>query len=157
MSEKKKEPSIWHGFKAFLMRGNVVDLAVAVVIGAAFTNIVNSVVKGVINPLVGAIGTKSLDSYSSCLEAPCKVAADGTVTSGVPILWGAVLGAALNFVITAAVVYFLMVLPMAKYLARVEARRKAREGTQEVIEVTELEVLKEIRDVMVAQRGPSGR
>ncbi|WP_460066604.1 large conductance mechanosensitive channel protein MscL [Streptomyces sp. YKOK-I1] len=151
---KKNNPSIWHGFKAFLMRGNVVDLAVAVVIGAAFTNIVNSVVKGIINPLVGAIGTKSLDSYSSCLEAPCKVAADGTVTSGVPILWGTVLGAALNFVITAAVVYFLMVLPMAKYLARVEARRKAREGTQEVIEVTELEVLKEIRDAMVAQRGP---
>ncbi|MEU1176752.1 large conductance mechanosensitive channel protein MscL [Streptomyces sp. NPDC005820] len=154
MSEKQKDPSIWHGFKAFLMRGNVVDLAVAVVIGAAFTNIVNSVVKGVINPLVGAIGTKSLDSYSSCLEDPCKVAADGTVTSGVPILWGTVLGATLNFVITAAVVYFLMVLPMAKYLARVEARRKAREGTHEVLEVTELEVLKEIRDVMVAQRGP---
>ena len=55
--------------------------------------------------------------------------------------------------ITAAVVYFLMVLPMAKYLARVEARRKAKEGTQEVIEVTELEVLKEIRDALVAQRG----
>ncbi|KUN78491.1 large conductance mechanosensitive channel protein MscL [Streptomyces griseoruber] len=153
MSEKKN-PSIWHGFKAFLMRGNVVDLAVAVVIGAAFTNIVNSVVKGIINPLVGAIGTKNLDSYSSCLEDPCKVAADGTVTSGVPILWGTVLGAALNFVITAAVVYFLMVLPMAKYLSRVEARRKAREGTKEVIEVTELQVLKEIRDVMVTQRGP---
>ena len=61
MSEKK-EPSIWDGFKAFLMRGNVVDLAVAVVIGAAFTNIVNAVVKGIINPLVGAIGTKNLDT-----------------------------------------------------------------------------------------------
>jgi large conductance mechanosensitive channel len=156
---EKKDPSLWEGFKAFLMRGNVVDLAVAVVIGAAFTNIVNAVVKGVINPLVGAIGTKNLDSYSSCLKGPCKLAADGTVSSGVMILWGSVLGAALSFVITAAVVYFLMVLPMAKYLARVEARRKAKEGTQEVIEVTELEVLKEIRDTLVAQRGsgPSER
>ncbi len=45
----KRDPNILEGFKAFLMRGNVVDLAVAVVIGAAFTNIVNSVVKGVIN------------------------------------------------------------------------------------------------------------
>ncbi|MEU5093803.1 large conductance mechanosensitive channel protein MscL [Streptomyces sp. NPDC020996] len=152
MSEKKK-PSVWQGFKAFLMRGNVVDLAVAVVIGAAFTNIVNSVVKGIINPLVGAIGTKSLDGYSSCLEAPCQVAADGTVKSGIPIMWGSVLGATLSFVTAAAVVYFLMVLPMSKYLARQEARRKAREGTQEVIEVTELEVLKEIRDALVAQRG----
>jgi large conductance mechanosensitive channel len=156
---EKKDPSLWEGFKAFLMRGNVVDLAVAVVIGAAFTNIVNAVVKGVINPLVGAIGTKNLDSYSSCLKGPCKLAADGTVSSGVMILWGSVLGAALSFVITAVVVYFLMVLPMAKYLARVEARRKAKEGTQEVIEVTELEVLKEIRDTLVAQRGsgPSER
>ncbi|MGW0187197.1 large conductance mechanosensitive channel protein MscL [Streptomyces sp. NPDC003362] len=153
MSEKK-EPSVWQGFKAFLMRGNVVDLAVAVVIGAAFTNIVNSVVKGVINPLVGAIGTKNLDSYSSCLKGPCKLAADGSVSSGVMILWGSVLGATLSFVITAAVVYFLMVLPMAKYLARQEARRKAREGTKEIVEVTELEVLKEIRDALVAQRGP---
>ena len=152
MSEKK-EPSILDGFKAFLMRGNVVDLAVAVVIGAAFTNIVNSVVKGVINPLVGAVGTKNLDSYSSCLKGPCEKAADGTVTSGVMILWGSVLGATLTFVITAAVVYFLMVLPMSKYLARQEARRKAKEGTHEVIEVTELEVLKEIRDALVAQRG----
>lgn len=151
MSEKK--PSVWEGFKAFLMRGNVVDLAVAVVIGAAFTNIVNSVVKGIINPLVGAIGTKNLDSYSTCLEKPCTVGADGTVTKGIRIMWGSVLGATLSFVITAAVVYFLMVLPMAKYLARVEARRKAKEGTREVIEVTELEVLKEIRDALVAQRG----
>jgi large conductance mechanosensitive channel len=148
----KKDPSVWEGFKAFLMRGNVIDLAVAVVIGAAFTNIVNSVVKGVINPLVGAIGTQNLDSYSSCLKGPCTVGADGTVTSGVMILWGSVLGATLSFVITAGVVYFLMVLPMAKYLARVEAQRKAREGTQEVMEVTELEVLKDIRDALVAQR-----
>ncbi|MER7186306.1 large conductance mechanosensitive channel protein MscL [Streptomyces hyaluromycini] len=152
MSEKK-EPGIWQGFKAFLMRGNVVDLAVAVVIGAAFTNIVNSVVKGIINPLVGAIGTKNLDSYSSCLKDPCALNADGTVKTGVQIMWGSVLGATLSFVITAAVVYFLMVLPMAKYLSRMEARRRAREGTREVVEVTELEVLKEIRDALVAQRG----
>jgi large conductance mechanosensitive channel len=149
----KKEPSVWQGFKAFLMRGNVVDLAVAVVIGAAFTNIVNSVVKGVINPLVGAIGTQNLDHYSFCLKDPCVVGPDGSVKSGVPILWGAVLGATLTFVITAAVVYFLMILPMSKYLARQAARKAAREGTKEVIEVTELEVLKEIRDALVAQRG----
>lgn len=150
MSEKN-EPSIWQGFKAFLMRGNVVDLAVAVVIGAAFTNIVNSVVKGVINPLVGAFGTQDLDSYSSCLKGPCK--GTGDAATGVSILWGSVLGSTLQFVITAAVVYFLMVLPMARYLARVEARRKAKEGAQEMVEISELEVLKEIRDELVAQRG----
>ncbi|MGH4029758.1 large conductance mechanosensitive channel protein MscL [Actinomycetota bacterium Odt1-20B] len=155
MSENK-EPGVWAGFKAFLMRGNVIDLAVAVVIGAAFTNIVNSVVKGVINPLVGAFGTKDLDHYSSCLKAPCEVAKDGTVTNGIPIMWGSVLSAVLSFLITAAVVYFLMVLPMAKYLARQAALKAAKEGTQEVMKVTELEVLKEIRDALVAQRGSNG-
>jgi large conductance mechanosensitive channel len=148
---EKKQPSIWEGFKAFLMRGNVVDLAVAVVIGAAFTNIVNSVVQGIINPLVGALGTKDLDSYASCIKGPCT--GSGAEATGIRMMWGSVLGATLSFVITAAVVYFLMVLPMAKYLARQEARRKAKEGTHEVIEVTELEVLKEIRDALVAQRG----
>jgi large conductance mechanosensitive channel len=152
VSEKK--PGVWEGFKAFLTRGNVVDLAVAVVIGAAFTNVVNSVVKGIINPLVGAFGTKDLDKYRSCLKPPCTIdKATGAVTQGIPIMWGTVLSATLTFLITAAVVYFLMVLPMSKYLARQTARQKAKEGAQEVIEVSELEVLKEIRDALVAQRG----
>jgi large conductance mechanosensitive channel len=68
-------------------------------------------------------------------------------------MWGTVLSATLTFLITAAVVYFLMVLPMSKYLARQAARQKAKEGAQEVLEVSELEVLKEIRDALVAQRG----
>ncbi|MGW0731504.1 large conductance mechanosensitive channel protein MscL [Streptomyces sp. NPDC002851] len=154
MVSEEKKPSLWAGFKAFLLRGNVIDLAVAVVIGAAFTNIVNAVVKGVINPLVGAIGTKDLEKYSSCLQAPCRTDAEtGEVVEGIPIMWGSVLGATLSFVITAAVVYFLMVMPMAKYLARMEDRRKAKEGVAETLEVTELEVLKEIRDTLVAQRG----
>ncbi|WP_338703728.1 large conductance mechanosensitive channel protein MscL [Streptomyces sp. Q6] len=153
MVSEKSQPSLWEGFKAFLMRGNVIDLAVAVVIGAAFTNIVNAVVKGVINPLVGALGTKDLESYSSCLKGPCETNDAGDVVSGVPIMWGSVLSAILSFVITAAVVYFLMVLPMAKYLAKKAAREAAKEGVQETLEISELEVLKEIRDALVAQRG----
>ncbi|WP_078966825.1 MULTISPECIES: large conductance mechanosensitive channel protein MscL [unclassified Streptomyces] len=147
MSEEKT--GVLAGFKAFLMRGNVIDLAVAVVIGAAFTNVVNSVVKGVINPLVGAFGTKDLESYTSCLKGPC------TAGSGIQIAWGGVLSALLSFIITAAVVYFLMVLPMAKFLARRARQDKAKEGVRETMEVSELEVLKEIRDALVAQRGPS--
>jgi large conductance mechanosensitive channel len=148
---EKKQPGVWEGFKAFLMRGNVIDLAVAVVIGAAFTNIVNSVVKGIINPLVGAIGTQNLDGYSSCLKPPCT--GTGDTATGIRIMWGSVLGATLSFVITAAVVYFLMVLPTSKFLARQAARQKAKEGAQEIVEVSELEVLKEIRDALLAQRG----
>nr|WP_053642794.1 MULTISPECIES: large conductance mechanosensitive channel protein MscL [unclassified Streptomyces] len=151
MAEKKE--SVLGGFKAFLMRGNVIDLAVAVVIGAAFTNIVNSVVKGIINPIVGAFGTKDLESYSSCIKGTCEVV-DGEV-QGIQLQWGLVLSAVLSFLITAAVVYFLMVLPMAKILAKRAAHDRAKEGVQETLEVSELEVLKEIRDHLVAQRGPS--
>ncbi|MGW9303243.1 MULTISPECIES: large conductance mechanosensitive channel protein MscL [Streptomyces] len=151
MSEKKV--SLLEGFKAFLMRGNVIDLAVAVVIGAAFTNIVNAVVKGIINPLVGAFGTQDLDNYSSCLRGPCTTDPATGQMDGIEILWGSVLSATLSFLITAAVVYFLMVLPMAKYLARRAAMQAAKEGVQETLEVSELEVLKEIRDALVAQRG----
>ncbi|MFJ8233999.1 large conductance mechanosensitive channel protein MscL [Streptomyces sp. NPDC094448] len=152
MTEKKV--SVLEGFKAFLMRGNVIDLAVAVVIGAAFTQVVNSVVKGVINPLVGAFGTKDLDAYSSCIKGTCQVV-NGEV-QGIKILWGSVLGATLSFLITAAVVYFLIVYPLAKYLARKAARDAAKEGAKEVVELSELEVLKEIRDALVAQSRGNG-
>lgn len=140
------------------MRGNVIDLAVAVVIGAAFTQIVNSIVKGVINPLVGAFGTKDLEGYSSCLKSPCVTdPKTGEATEGIRILWGSVLSTTLSSLITAAVVYFLMVLPMAKYLAKRAAMQAAKEGVQETLEVSELEVLKEIRDALVSQRGgPAG-
>ncbi|MGS2589659.1 large conductance mechanosensitive channel protein MscL [Streptomyces hebeiensis] len=151
MSEEKE--SVLAGFKAFLMRGNVIDLAVAVVIGAAFTNVVNSVVKGFINPVVGAFGTQDLNQYSSCLQSPCEVNAAGEASKGILIMWGSVLSAVLTFLITAAVVYFLMVLPMAKYLARRARHQAAKEEVQEVIEVSELEVLKEIRDALLAQQG----
>jgi large conductance mechanosensitive channel len=106
----------------------------------------------VINPLVGAFGTKDLDAYTSCLKGSCDEGPDGEI-QGILIMWGSVLGATLQFVITAAVVYFLMVLPMSKYLARRVAAQRAKEGVQETLEVTELEVLKEIRDTLVAQRG----
>ncbi|MCF3962660.1 large conductance mechanosensitive channel protein MscL [Streptomyces fuscigenes] len=152
----KEKESVLAGFKAFLMRGNVIDLAVAVVIGAAFTNIVNAVVKGVINPVVGAFGTQDLDKYSYCWEDPCSTAKDGT-THGIEILWGTVLSSALNFLITAAVVYFLMVLPMSRFLARRARIMAAKEQApvDEVVQDSELEVLKEIRDTLISQRGPS--
>jgi large conductance mechanosensitive channel len=151
---QENRTSLLEGFKAFLMRGNVVDLAVAVVIGAAFTNIVNSIVKGVISPIVGAFGTQNLENYRACLKGPCVV--QGGEVTGVAILWGSVLSSTLSFLITAAVVYFLMVLPMAKYLARKAAREKQLHGEQDAVDVTELDVLKDIREALVAQRGEAG-
>ncbi|MER6299903.1 large conductance mechanosensitive channel protein MscL [Kitasatospora sp. NPDC001539] len=136
------------GFKEFLLRGNVVELAVAVVIGAAFTNIVNAFVKGVINPIVGVFGTKDLASYSSCLKGPCEVSSTGEVTSGILILWGSVLSAALQFLITAAVVYFVLIVPMNRMAAR---RKSAAEEAAEA-EAKEVQLLTEIRDALVTAR-----
>jgi large conductance mechanosensitive channel len=137
------------GFQEFLLRGNVVELAVAVVVGTAFTNIVNSVVQGVINPLVGAFGTRDLDAYESCLRGPCEVNEAGEVVSGIPIRWGTVISASITFLITAAVVYFLMILPITRYRDRRNAKNQAP------AEPTQLEVLMEIRDALVAQRDGS--
>ncbi|MFE4976153.1 large conductance mechanosensitive channel protein MscL [Kitasatospora sp. NPDC056651] len=136
------------GFKEFLLRGNVVELAVAVVIGAAFTNIVNAFVKGVINPIVGAFGPKDLASYSSCLKGPCALGPTGEVTSGILILWGSVLSAALQFLITAAFVYYVLIVPMNRLAAH---RKSAAEEAAEA-EAKEVELLTEIRDALVAPR-----
>ncbi|WP_327680060.1 large conductance mechanosensitive channel protein MscL [Kitasatospora sp. NBC_00458] len=135
------------GFKKFLLRGNVVELAVAVVIGAAFTNVINAFVKGVINPIVGLFGAKDLASYSSCLKGPCELGANGEVASGILILWGSVLSAVLQFLITAAVVYFCLILPMTRYTAN----RKTLEEVQAEAEVKEVTLLTEIRDALVSQ------
>lgn len=150
------KPSLLAGFREFVTRGNVIDLAIAVVIGAAFTNVVNAVVNGVINPLVGAFGTKDLGGYSSCLKGPCAVNDKGEVISGIPIEWGSVVSAALTFLITAAVVYFLMVLPMARYLARQAGKRRHVEVEEKVAEVEEITLLRDIRDALVAPRGGAG-
>jgi large conductance mechanosensitive channel len=148
LSESK---GVLTGFKEFLMRGNVVELAVAVVVGTAFSKIVDSVVKGLINPLVGAIGGQSLNEYSWCVSGPCKVdPVTGAMIQGVQISWGAVVGAAITFVITAAVVYFLMILPMNRYKERQAAKQPAEPAAPAA--PTEVELLAEIRDLMVAQR-----
>ncbi|MFI6980568.1 large conductance mechanosensitive channel protein MscL [Embleya sp. NPDC050154] len=137
------------GFKKFLMRGNVVDLAVAVVIGAAFTAVVTAFVKGMINPVVGAFGTKNLDGYTTCIKGPCGVDAKGQAT-GVQLLWGSVLGATLTFLITAAVVYFLLVLPLNHMMER----RKRALGHADEKELSDTELLVEIRDLLAARLNP---
>lgn len=150
-SEKK---GLLTGFKEFLMRGNVVELAVAVVVGTAFSKIVDSVVKGLINPFVGAIGTKDLERYSFCLKGPCEIdKTTGEAVEGVPVNWGPVLSATLTFLFTAAVVYFLMILPMNKYKERLAARRETPEAPPEV---REIDLLAEIRDLLAAERGEGG-
>lgn len=143
------------GFRAFLLRGNVVDLAVGVVIGAAFTAIVTSVVNGVINPLVGAFGTTDLANYYTCLKGHCVVdTGAGKVKEGVAVMWGSVAGSALQFLIVAALLYFAVILPMGRLMQRHRAAREAAEESAEAAPRASEEValLGEIRDLLAGGR-----
>lgn len=124
------------GFKDFIMRGNVIDLAVAVVIGAAFTAVVNSIVVNIFNPLIGALfRADSLDDAFVLTLGTSEVK------------FGAVVGSIITFLIVAAVVYFVFVLPINKMKEHAEARRKAGVVTEKA-PVTEIDVLTEIRDLL---------
>ena len=100
------------GFRDFLLRGNVVDLAVAVVIGSAFGAIVNSLVKDIITPLIILIGGKRDFSGFSFTIGPSK------------FMLGDFINAVISFLIIAAVIYFLIVIPMNKVMARMKRGEK---------------------------------
>jgi len=126
------------GFKDFLMRGNVIDLAVAVVIGAAFTAIVTAFTSNFINPIIAAIGGGNVDGFAyRLIESNEKTLID----------FGAIITAIINFAIVAAVVYFILVLPMNKIKERRERGKEAGPS-----EPTDTELLKEIRDLLAAQQ-----
>jgi large conductance mechanosensitive channel len=112
------------GFRDFILRGNVVDLAVAVIIGAAFGAITASMTTNVITPLISAlVGAPNFESLVFHVPVLHHVAAPNPIPPGyVPpgeIQIGKFLNAAIDFVIKAAVIYFLIVLPMQKLLARI--------------------------------------
>jgi large conductance mechanosensitive channel len=134
------------GFREFISRGSVIQLAVGIVIGAAFTAIIGSIVTNLINPLVGAIGPKDLNHYFFCLKGTCELDPKTGIISGVYIGWGAILSAVIAFLATALVVYFVFVLPMNK----LEERRRAGELPEEVTP-EDIILLREIRDALAAR------
>lgn len=131
------------GFKEFILRGNVIDLAVAVVIGAAFTLIVNSIVAGLINPLIALIfQADSLDGVVWTVT--------GLTGNEVTFALGAILGAIINFLAVAVVVYFVFVFPMNR--AKERAAAKAGIAEEEASSLpTEQELLLQIRDLIATQ------
>ncbi len=130
-------------FKNFIMRGNVIDLAVAVVIGAAFTAVVNAIVVKIFTPLIAAVF--QADSLDNALVLPIGDS---------ELKFGAVIGAIITFLIVAAVVYFVFVLPINKMKEHAEARRAAG-VVEEKAPVTEIDVLTEIRDLLAKNNARS--
>jgi large conductance mechanosensitive channel len=128
------------GFKDFLLRGNVIDLAVAVVIGAAFSKVVGAFADDFIGGIIGAVG-----------GSPNFGTAGFTVNDS-PIILGSTINAIINFVIVAAVIYFVVVVPVSKLMER----RKA--GLEPEVQATseDIALLQEIRDLLKAQNSGKG-
>ncbi|WP_067816478.1 large conductance mechanosensitive channel protein MscL [Nocardia inohanensis] len=127
---------MFKGFKEFLLRGNVVDLAVAVVIGTAFVAIVTAFSDGVINPLLAVFGG------TNPLGLGFQLVADKPATF---VAIGPIITATLNFVIIAALLYFIVVLPATHV--------KKRWGTTEDDALTDTDLLREIRDLLAQNSG----
>src|ERR1700733_11436789 len=135
------EPSMLQEFEKFALRGNVVDLAVGVIIGAAFGAIVNSLVGDVIMPLIGAV-TGGLDFSNYFLRLSPKVTADTLVEAkkqGAVLAWGSFLTLLINFMIVAFVLF--MVIRLMNRLVRNEAAKPPALTRQE-------QLLTEIRDLL---------
>jgi large conductance mechanosensitive channel len=133
------------GFKEFIMRGNVVDLAVAVVIGGAFGAVVTALVADIITPIIAAIGGQP--DFSKLTFTINKST----------FLYGSFINALISFLIIAAAIYFLVVLPLNKLAerraARLAAGQPASEEPQEKSE--DIVLLEQIRDLLQAQAGGS--
>ena len=126
------------GFKEFLARGNIVDLAVAVVIGTAFTGLVTKFTDAIIQPLINRIGAGKEASYGIL-----QISIGGGQTIDLNVL----LSAFINFVLVAAVVYFLVVLPYNKLRTK---------DTAESAEDKQVRLLTEIRDAVGGKDTSSG-
>jgi large conductance mechanosensitive channel len=116
------------GFKEFLLRGNIVDLSVAVVIGTAFTALVTKFTDSIIQPLINRIGAGSDSDYGIL-----RINIGGGQTVDLNVL----LSAGINFFLVATVVYFLIVVPFSRF-------RKEKE----VVADAEVVLLTEIRDLL---------
>ena len=124
---------MFRGFRDFVLRGNVIDLAVGVIIGAAFGAVVTSLVENIITPLIGAIFGQP--DFSAIVLGPLKI--------------GLFLNALVSFLLIAIAVYFFIIVPMNTAMARF----KKPEETPAPALTDEAKLLMEIRDLLRQQRG----
>ncbi|WP_029088172.1 large conductance mechanosensitive channel protein MscL [Brevibacterium album] len=129
---------MFKGFRDFILRGNVIELATAVIIGTAFTAIVTAVSDQIINPIIASFGSAEVEGLGFQLR-------EGNPATFVD--FGAVITAAINFLIVAAVVYFIIIAPMNKIN---ELRKKG--APEEEVPPTSEELLAEIRDLLATSR-----
>jgi large conductance mechanosensitive channel len=129
-------PGVLKEFRDFVLRGNVVELAVAFVLGAAFTQVVQTFVTAFISPLLSMLtGDSSMQEWRVTIN-------------NADFLWGAFLQAAITFVTIAAVVFFLVVKPMNLLIARISTRDEPASAAP----AEDIVLLSEIRDLLRERR-----
>ena len=134
---------VGQGFKEFISRGSVVDLAVGVVIGAAFANVINAFVEAILNPLIGWIfGQPNLDKIWTIKPWDDKEA----------MLPGVFLTQLITFLLTALAIYLCVILPMNA----LAARRKRGEEPEPAAPAEDILLLQEIRDLLATQNAAHG-
>ncbi|MBT2521277.1 large conductance mechanosensitive channel protein MscL [Arthrobacter sp. ISL-28] len=125
------------GFKKFILKGNVIDLAVAVIIGAAFSSVVDALVKSVMMPLISLlVGEPNFDDFLAFGD----------------VRFGVLLTAVVNFLLVAAAIYFVIIVPMNHMIER--RNRKLgidQDVKEEAAEDPQIALLTEIRDALRSQ------
>jgi len=125
------------GFKDFIMKGNVVDLAVAVVIGTAFSGVVNAMVKNVLMPFIaGLVGSPNFDDFARW------------DFNGNLVEFGVLLTAVVNFLLIAAAIYFVIVMPMNKLIELRDRKLGIGKKDEETPVDPQIALLTEIRDAL---------
>ncbi|ASK66815.1 mechanosensitive ion channel protein MscL [Brachybacterium avium] len=135
------------GFKNFVMQGNVIDLAVGVVIGGAFTALIGAFVDNLIQPVINVFGGQN----PAGLAFRIIQGNDGTLVD-----IGAVISAVIAFLITAAVVYFVFVLPISS-ARRLDRKRRGLPEEEETPISEDIVLLTEIRDALTARPGSAAQ
>jgi large conductance mechanosensitive channel len=146
MAEEKKKSTFWSEFKTFIARGNVIDMAVGVVVGSAFTAVVNSLVQQIINPIIGKLmGGLDLSEYKIVLTEATEDTAECA------IMYGSLIQSIINFLIVALCI-FCVVRVMNKTKDAFEKKKKteeevpAEEAPAPAEPSEEILLLREIRD-----------
>ena len=142
-------------FRDFINKGNVIDMAVAVIIGAAFSPIVNSLVNNIIMPVIGKlVGNMDFSDLKTVLTPAVLDEAGEIVTPEVAIGWGVLIGAVLNFLIVAFCIFVLLKVVLAAQNGTKKLRKKGKAEEAPAPEEpaapaeTDLDVLREIRDLL---------
>jgi large conductance mechanosensitive channel len=142
MAVRPRSPSWISEFRAFIMRGSVVDLAVGIIIGAAFTGVVNSLVKDVINPLLGLVvgGIDFSNVFVPLNGQHYPTLADAQHAGAATLNFGLFINAIINFIIIGFAIFWVV-----KALTRLHVREDAQAGPKAE------ELLTEIRDILKAE------